>query len=77
MTDHAISAAPAAGKPRGLSLGGISWALHQGARDPYVILITIYVFMPYFSTVVVGVPETRPVLALRLTPAGRVPDVTV
>lgn len=56
MTDQAIGTASAAGKPRGLSLGAISWALHQGARDPYVILITIYVFMPYFSTVVVGDP---------------------
>jgi UMF1 family MFS transporter len=37
-------------------LGALSWALHQGARDPYVILITIYIFMPYFSTVVVGDP---------------------
>ena len=56
MTDQAIGTASAADKPRGLSLGAISWALHQGARDPYVILITIYVFMPYFSTVVVGDP---------------------
>lgn len=43
-------------KPAPLSLGALSWALHQGARDPYVILITIYIFMPYFSTVVVGDP---------------------
>ena len=33
-----------------------AWALFQGARDPYVILITIYVFAPYFATVVVGDP---------------------
>ena len=37
-------------RPRG------AWALYQGARDPYVILITIYVFAPYFATVVVGDP---------------------
>ena len=43
-------------KAKPLSLGALSWALHQGARDPYVILITIYIFMPYFSTVVVGDP---------------------
>jgi UMF1 family MFS transporter len=39
-----------------LSLGALSWSLHQGARDPYVILITIYIFMPYFSTIMVGDP---------------------
>ncbi|QXQ08638.1 MFS transporter [Sphingosinicellaceae bacterium] len=30
--------------------------MFQGARDPYVILVTIYVFAPYFATVVVGDP---------------------
>ena len=33
-----------------------SWALFQGGRDPYVMLITIYVFVPYLVTVVVGDP---------------------
>lgn len=37
-----------------LSLSAASWAMFEGARNPYVILITIYVFMPYFTTVVVG-----------------------
>ncbi len=44
---------PAAGK---LSLGGWSWSIFQGGRDPYVILITIYIFAPYFTTAVVGDP---------------------
>lgn len=39
-----------------LSLGAICWAIFEGARNPYVILITIYVFMPYFARVVVGDP---------------------
>jgi MFS transporter, UMF1 family len=39
-----------------LSLGGISWSIFEGGRDPYVILITIYIFMPYFASVVVGDP---------------------
>ncbi|HJV42969.1 MFS transporter [Caulobacter sp.] len=39
-----------------LSRGAFSWILHQGTRDPYVILITIYVFAPYFSRVLVGDP---------------------
>ena len=33
-----------------------SWALFQGGRDPYVILITIYVFVPYLVTSVIGDP---------------------
>lgn len=39
-----------------LSRGALSWILHQGSRDPYVILITIYIFAPYFSRVLVGDP---------------------
>lgn len=39
-----------------LSLGAASWSLFEGARDPYVILVTIYIFMPYFAAVVVGDP---------------------
>ncbi|USQ94976.1 MFS transporter [Caulobacter sp. RL271] len=42
--------------PRRLSRSALSWILHQGTRDPYVILITIYVFSPYFSRVLVGDP---------------------
>jgi UMF1 family MFS transporter len=39
-----------------LSRGALAWILQQGARDPYVILITIYIFSPYFSRVLVGDP---------------------
>jgi UMF1 family MFS transporter len=31
-----------------------SWVMAQAARDPYVIVITIYIFAPYFVTRVVG-----------------------
>ena len=41
---------------RKLSRSALSWILHQGSRDPYVILVTIYVFSPYFSRVLVGDP---------------------
>ncbi len=34
----------------------LAWSLYEGVRDPYVIMITIYIFAPYFSTVVVGDP---------------------
>jgi len=36
--------------------GQLSWAVFEWARNPYVLLITIYVFSPYFSTHVVGDP---------------------
>ena len=45
-------------------LGGIfrlpraawAWALFQGVRDPYVVVVGIYIFAPYFATTVVGDP---------------------
>lgn len=39
---------------RGLSLGAFSWSLYEGVRDPYVIMVVIYLFQPYFASVVVG-----------------------
>ena len=39
---------------RGLSRGALSWSLYEGVRDPYVIMVVIYLFQPYFATVVVG-----------------------
>jgi len=52
--------APALPAPIGpsarLSRGAVAWSVFEGARDPYVILITIYIFMPYFAAVVVGDP---------------------
>ena len=37
-----------------MSLSALSWAGYQGGRDPYITLISIYVFMPYVATVMVG-----------------------
>jgi UMF1 family MFS transporter len=39
-----------------LSKGGYAWAIHQGGRDPFIILVTIYIFMPYVASVLVGDP---------------------
>ena len=39
-----------------LSRGAAAWAVFEGARIPYVILITIYIFMPYVAAVMVGDP---------------------
>jgi UMF1 family MFS transporter len=43
-----------------LSRGAISWSVFEGARDPYVILIIIYIFMPYVGSVMVGWPNSNP-----------------
>jgi UMF1 family MFS transporter len=45
-----------AGTPAASPLGYTSWALFEWARNPYVILVTIYLFAPYFSNTVVGDP---------------------
>jgi UMF1 family MFS transporter len=43
----------ASGKARTL-LGRWSWAAFDGARSPYQVLVNIFVFSAYFSTVVVS-----------------------
>lgn len=45
-----------AGTPAASSLGYFSWTFGQAARDPYYILVVIYIFFPYFSNTVVGDP---------------------
>ncbi|MBL8556878.1 MAG: MFS transporter [Phenylobacterium sp.] len=37
-----------------LNRGAVSWAIFEGGRDPQVILITIYIFMPYVAASMVG-----------------------
>lgn len=41
---------------RRLGKGGVAWSVFEGARNPYVILITIYIFMPYVAATMVGDP---------------------
>lgn len=45
-----------AGTKAASPLGYLSWTFGQGARDPYYILVVIYIFFPYFSNTVVGDP---------------------
>jgi UMF1 family MFS transporter len=47
---------PAACQPTHLGRAGWAWALFQGGRDPYIILVTIYIFVPYLVTSVIGDP---------------------
>jgi UMF1 family MFS transporter len=42
--------------PGKLGRGGVAWAVFEGGRDPYVILVIIYIFMPYVSATMVGDP---------------------
>ncbi|WP_206435812.1 MFS transporter [Tsuneonella rigui] len=46
-------AAPESGR---LNRGAVAWSIFEGGRDPSVILITIYIFMPYVSATLVGDP---------------------
>jgi len=51
-----LSVLSISGQPAAAPLGYRSWAVFEGARNPYVILVTIYIFAPYFSTTIVGDP---------------------
>lgn len=39
-----------------LDRGAYAWSIFEGGRDPFVILITIYIFMPYVAASMVGDP---------------------
>lgn len=45
-----------AGQPSRMSRSAWSWAIYEGGRDPYLILISVYIFVPYFTSVMVGDP---------------------
>lgn len=53
----------APGERAPLSASARAWAFFQGGRDPWVVLIVIYIFMPYFATTVVGDPVRGQALA--------------
>ena len=41
---------------RGANLGQVSWVLFEWGRNPYVLVITVYVYATYFSREIVGDP---------------------
>ena len=53
---HRPAGTSATGGPIASRLGQISWAMFEWARIPYVLLVTIYLFAPYFTTQVVADP---------------------
>lgn len=46
----------ATGEKAASTLGQVSWAVYECARSPYLSLVTIYVFAPYFTNTVIGDP---------------------
>ena len=42
------------GPHRAMSTSARAWAGYQGGRDPYITMVSIYIFMPYVATVLVG-----------------------
>lgn len=44
------------GKSAALSRGSIAWALFEGGRNPYIVLVIIYIFMPYVGSTMIGDP---------------------
>lgn len=61
-TDPALAANPLANQPvravhgegGALSKTGFAWAVFEWARNPYYILIVIYIFAPYFARDIIG-----------------------
>ncbi len=64
------SAISLAGTPAASPLGYYSWTFGQGARDPYYIMVIIYIFYPYFSNTVVGDPVKGQALIGYITAAA-------
>jgi len=55
MSAHSQPAAHAGDHlPSRITLGGLSWALFEAGRNPYTLVILIYLFGPYFTDDIVG-----------------------
>lgn len=68
MNSRTDLASPAvAERPARLSLSGWAWALYEGGRDPYGNLVSVFIFAPYFTSVVVGDPVKGQVLMATMT----------
>jgi len=56
QTESRAPALSSTGEQAADLLGQVSWALVEFARNPYLSLVLIFVFAPYFTTTVVGDP---------------------
>ncbi|WP_128892825.1 MFS transporter [Erythrobacter sp. HKB08] len=52
--ERPISERPAHGEGGPLGRTGFAWAVFEWARNPYYILIVIYIFAPYFARDIIG-----------------------
>jgi MFS transporter, UMF1 family len=67
LADHERSAT---GDRAASRLGQVSWAVYEWGRTPYVLLVTIYLFSPYFARFVVGNPVKGQALWGAIAAAG-------
>ena len=65
--------AGAVGAQRGASLiGQIAWAIGDGARSPYNVLVNIFIFAAYFTTVVIPDPVRGQTVWSYISAAGAI-----
>ncbi len=75
QTGETSSYVAAEGGPFGIK--GLAWAIFEGARNPYYNLIVIYIFAPYFASVLAGGgAEALSLSGLTITIAGIVTALT-
>ncbi len=56
-------------RPGRLPASALAWAAYEGGRTPYVILIKVYIFIPYLATVLVGDPVRGQTLVAQIVMA--------
>ena len=59
FSEIAVTALSTTGDRLASTLGQLSWAMFDFARIPFVLLMTIYVFAPYFANTVVAHDPVR------------------
>jgi UMF1 family MFS transporter len=70
VAEAGATAASPGQAPSSKAPGQLSWALFEWARNPFYVLIWIYIFAPYFSNEVVGDPVRGQVYWLRINWIG-------
>jgi UMF1 family MFS transporter len=70
VSENAATPLESAPDPGAAGRGQVAWALFEWARNPFYILIWIYIFAPYFSNEVVGDPVQGQVYWLRINWIG-------
>lgn len=77
MAEESVAATASIRAGAKIDRGAFSWALFEWARNPWVLLGTIYVFQPYLSNVVIGDPvRGQAILAGWHTMAGALIAIT-